>query len=73
MHKTTLYLEDGLYAKIRQLADAKDRTQASVIREAVAEYFSGKKRKPRSIGMGHSKARDLSDRAEALLEGFGDS
>ncbi len=73
MHKTTLYLEDAIYAKIRRLADARGRTQAALIREAVAQYVSGKKRKPRSIGMGRSGRGDLSTRAEALLEGFGDS
>jgi predicted transcriptional regulator len=74
MHKTTMYLEDELYARLQRAADASGRTQASVIREAVAVYLAGgKTRRLRSIGLGSSGKGDLSERAEELLDGFGES
>jgi predicted transcriptional regulator len=73
MHKTTVYLDEQIYLKIRRLAEATGRTQAMIIREALAEYQGSSKRKrPSSIGAGASGTADLSDRAEELLEGFGE-
>lgn len=73
MHKTTVYLDEQIYLKIRRLAEATGRTQAMIIREALAEYQGSSKRKrPSSIGAGASGAPDLSDRAEELLQGFGE-
>jgi predicted transcriptional regulator len=74
MQKTTMYMEDDLYARLQRAAEASGRTQASLVREAVALYLAGgKARQPRSIGLGRSGAGDLSERAEALLDGFGES
>jgi predicted transcriptional regulator len=73
MHKTTMYLDDELYARLQRAAQAKGQTQASLMREAVAVYLAGgKKLQPRSIGLGRSGAGDLSERAEELLDGFGE-
>jgi predicted transcriptional regulator len=73
MHKTTMYLENDLYERLQQAAEASGRTQASLVREAVAAYLAGgKSRQPRSIGLGKSGAGDLSERAEDLLDGFGE-
>ena len=72
MHKTTIYLDEEAYARIRRIAEATGRTQAAVIREALAAYTGGGgPRRPRSIGMGAGTG-DLSDRAEDLLEGMGE-
>jgi hypothetical protein len=72
MHKTTVYLDEELHRTLRRLADATGRTQAQIIREAVVAYTGkGRRRRPRSIGMGHG-GPDLSDRADALLEGLGE-
>ncbi len=73
MHKTTIYLHEALYERIRQLADATGRTHAAVVREALEEYLGGgnRVRRPRSVGLGVG-APDLSTRAEELLKGMGE-
>jgi len=74
MHKTTMYLENDLYARLQRAAEVSGRTQAALVREAVAVYLAGgRKRRPRSIGLGKSGKGDLSERAEDLLDGFGES
>jgi ribbon-helix-helix CopG family protein len=75
MRRTTVYLDDHTHERLQRLAEASGRTQAAVIREAIAVYSSsrGSRRVPRSIGMGSSSGRgDLSERSEELLEGFGE-
>ena len=74
MHRTTVYLDDHTHERLQRLAEATGRTQAAVIREAIAVYSSnrGSRRAPRSVGMGASASGDLSERAEELLEGFGE-
>jgi hypothetical protein len=71
MHKTTLYLEDDLYETLKRLADSAGETQASIIREALRSFVSGKRpRRPRSIGLGRG-GKDLSERVEEALAGMG--
>lgn len=70
MHKTTLYLEDEVRARIARVAKETGRSQAEVIRDALRAFFIRRK-KPRSIGLGKGGA-DLSDQSEDLLEGFGE-
>jgi predicted transcriptional regulator len=72
MHKTTIYLEEQVYRRIQRLAKATGRTQAMIIREALAAYTGGGRRAPSSVGAGASGRSDASDRAEELLEGFGE-
>jgi hypothetical protein len=74
MRRTTVYLDDHTHERLQRLAEASGRTQAAVIREAIAVYSStrGSRRVPRSIGLGTSGRADLSERAEELLEGFGE-
>ena len=71
MHKTTLYLEDEVRERIARVAKETGRSQAEVIRDALRAFFMRRK-KPRSIGLGKG-GPDLSDRAEDLLDGFGES
>lgn len=71
MHKTTIYLDEPIYRKVRQLARASGRTQAMIIREALAAYTGSGRRMPASIGAGRSEHADLSERSEELLDGFG--
>jgi len=73
MHKTTLYLDDATYERIRRRAEASGTTQASIIREALAAFLGESMPRPSSIGMGDSGSGDLSERAEELLEGMGES
>jgi hypothetical protein len=71
--KTTLYLPEADYARLKALARKEGRAAAELVREAVAEYAQrrGAKRLPRSLGSGRSERGDLSERAEELLEGMG--
>jgi len=71
MHKTTVYLDEPIYRKIRQLARASGRTQAMIIREALAAYTGSGRRLPSSVGAGRSERADLSERSEELLDGLG--
>jgi predicted transcriptional regulator len=72
MHKTTLYLDEATYRRLRQLAGVTGRTQAHVIREALEQYVFGRRgSEPRSVGLGEGP-EDLSARADELLAGMGE-
>jgi predicted transcriptional regulator len=72
--KTTIYLDPDDYRRLKALARRQGRPTAALVREAVAEYA----RKhapavaPRSVGAARSGRRDLSVRAEELLDGLGE-
>lgn len=73
--KTTLYLPEADYRRLKALARLQNRPAAELIREAIAEYterHGKKRRRPRSLGAGHSGRGDLSEKAEELLVGLGD-
>jgi predicted transcriptional regulator len=73
--KTTVYLPAAEYRRLQALARAEGRPTAELIREAVVEYASrraGQKR-PRSLGAFRSGHGSVSEDAEKLLEGFGES
>jgi predicted transcriptional regulator len=74
MQKTTVYLDEGAYRRLKQIARQRRRSPAEMVREAVAEYTQrhASTRKARSVGAFKSGRSDLGRRAEALLEGFGD-
>jgi predicted transcriptional regulator len=74
MQKTTVYMDEETYRRLKQLARARKRAPAAMVREAVAEYTArhALRRKPRSIGAGRSGRKDLAQRAEELLDGFGE-
>jgi len=74
--KTTLYLEDDDYRRLKSLARAAGRPPAALVREAVAEYVAVRGAgvdRARSVGAFSSGRRDLGERAEELLEGLGRS
>jgi 1,4-alpha-glucan branching enzyme len=73
MTKTTLYLPEADYARIKAMAAREGRSAAELVREAVAEYASrrGPRRLPRSLGAGRSGKGDVSEKAERLLKGIG--
>lgn len=75
VQKTTVYLDSADYLRIKSLARRTGRKPASLVREAVAEFARrhGQRKLPRSIGRGRSGRRDLAERAEEFLEGFGRS
>jgi predicted transcriptional regulator len=74
MQKTTVYLDEDAYRRLKQIARVRRRPPAEMIREAVAEFTArhAPRRRPRSIGAGRSGRRDLGRRAEALLRGLGE-
>jgi hypothetical protein len=68
MQKTTVYLEPELALTLRQLAAAQGRSQAELIREAIASYAHKSARpEPKGIGAYRSGRSDVSERAEELL------
>jgi hypothetical protein len=74
MEKTTVYLDEIDYRRLKRVASRRRVAPASLLREAVAEYVARhdtEGRKPRSLGAFRSGRSDLSEKAEALLEGFG--
>src|SRR3954467_15573382 len=73
MDKTTLYLDSAEYRKLKRIAEQRKAAPASLVREAVAEYVArhATAQMPRSVGAFRSGRGDLSERAEALLDGFG--
>lgn len=74
MQKTTVYLDEAAYRRLKRMARQRRRPPAEMVREAVAEYTArhAPRQKPRSVGAFKSGRRDLSRRAEALLAGFGE-
>ena len=72
--KTTMYLREEVYRRLKAIAREQNRPAAEVIREALAEYVSEhetKRSRPKSLGAVHSVHGDLSERAEELLAGLG--
>ena len=71
--KTTVYLDAEDYRRLQALARSRGRPAAELVREAVSEYARrhAPRRKPRSIGAGHSGKGDIAERAEELLDGMG--
>ena len=72
MLRTTIYLEEDMALAIRQLADAENRSQAEIIRDALNAYLQqaqAQSRRPLPPGIGayRSGRQDISEQAEALL------
>lgn len=72
--KTTVYLTEADYRRLKQLARRQGVPAAKLVREAVAEYVTrhAKRQLPRSLGLGRSGRGDLSERVDELLEGMGE-
>ena len=73
MTKTTVYLDDAEYERLKTIASRAGRKAAELVREAVEQYAARRDRgkRPRSLGSGRSGSKRLSERAEELLAGFG--
>ena len=72
--KTTVYVDEEPYRRLKQIARARHQKTAQLVREAVAEYAvrHAPRRNPRSVGAFKSGRHDLGQRAEAFLAGFGE-
>ena len=74
MEKTTVYLDEIDYRRLKRVASRRRVAPASLLREAVAEYVARHDipiKQPRSLGAFRSGRGDLAERSEALLKGFG--
>lgn len=73
--KTTVYLDPEAYLRLKALARARGCSTASLVREAVLSYAASQPLpvRPASVGAARSGRRDLSERAEELLRGMGES
>lgn len=73
LQKTTIYLDADDYRRLKAIGKQRGQAPAALVREAVARFArgSGRRVRPRSLGIGRSGRKDLSQRAEALLEGLG--
>jgi predicted transcriptional regulator len=71
--KTTVYLDEGDYRRLKAIGREIRRSPAALVREAVAEFARkhGRRRKILSLGAGHSGRGDVAERAEELLKGMG--
>lgn len=71
--KTTIYLEEAEYRRLKRIAERQDTSAAELIRAAVSTFLSdtADEDRPRSLGLGRSGEGDLAERAEQLLDGFG--
>lgn len=74
MQRTTVYLDEETYSALKMIARAQGRAPAELLREAVAIYVArhAPRRKALSVGAFRSGRRDLGQRAEELLDGFGE-
>ena len=72
--KTTVYLTDTDYRRLKQLARRQGVPAARLVREAVAEYVRRRTRRlrPRTLGMFRSERGDIAERAEEFLDGMGE-
>lgn len=68
MVKTTLYIEEDTARELKQVARIEQRSQAEVVRRALAEYTARVLRpEPLGVGAYRSGRSDVSARAEEIL------
>lgn len=75
MKRTTIFADEEILRKLREIAQRENITLSEAIRAALERYVS--RRRPRRptfslIGIGRSGRKDVAERAEELLgKGFG--
>lgn len=72
MLRTTVYLDEEVALAIRQLAERQKRSQADIIRDALARYLRQGEREnanpsPPGVGAFRSGRSDVSEKAETIL------
>ena len=72
MNKTTVYLPDELKQSLRRLAGESGRSEAELIREAIATRIRSSDRPRPKGGLFASGDPSLAETAEEALTGFGD-
>jgi hypothetical protein len=72
VNKTTVYLPDDLKQALTRLASASGRSEADVIREAIAALARASERPRPRGGLFASGDPSLAEHAEEALAGFGE-
>lgn len=68
MVKTTVYLDDEIALALRQLSSVQGRSQAELVRDALARYTKGTTRPvAKGIGKYRSGEPDVAQRAKDIL------
>lgn len=75
MKRTTVFADDDVMKKLKEIAKRENSTVSEVTRKALNEFVSRRARKRSRlslIGIGRSGRKDVSERTEELLDkGFG--
>lgn len=72
MRKTTVYLPDEMKSGLARLARSEGKSEAALIREAVAETLGGRRKQNRpKLPLFASGQFDLAERVDEALGGFG--
>lgn len=72
MRRTTVYLPDELKAALGRAAEANGRSEAELIREGVEQVVSKAEAPRPRLPLFDSGDPTLAERADELLEGFGE-
>lgn len=68
MVKTTVYIDEITHRRLKQLARRQGRSQAEVMREALAAYVAqASLPRPKGIGAYRSRRSHVAEKAEELL------
>ena len=73
MERTTVYLTEGQKRALARTAQATGRSEAELIREGVDTVTAGHRIKEPTLPLFASGRSDLAERADELLDGFGES
>lgn len=73
MERTTVYLTEAQKRALGRAARATGRSEAELIREGVDSVTKGHRISEPTLPLFTSGTADLAERADELLEGFGDS
>ena len=75
MRRTTIFVDEDVLTRLREIAKRDDMTLSAAIRAALDRYVSRRQLKRSGlslIGIGRSGRRDIAEHAEELLgKGFG--
>src|SRR5690349_6669751 len=66
--KTTLYLDEKELALLKQVSEQEGVAQGAIINKALKSYFRARLKTAKSVGMGRSGRRSLSENTDALLD-----
>lgn len=72
MEKTTVYLSDALKQALRRAARSTGRSEAELIREGIGLVTGTHRIAEPRLPLFESGIRDLAERVDELLDGFGD-